>query len=124
MVLCHASSWLASGPFENLSFLCFLLFLSASFRPLARQYFSKPPCEVLQPLWRVASPLFRHCPTRITYLVQGFHHRRPVVIPFQERHVEPFPKPFLIASLAAEFLNVQLLNPFSKNAHPLFWPPV
>jgi hypothetical protein len=50
------------------------------------------------------------------------HHRRPILVPFQQFHPETLPEPFPGALLAAEFPDVKYLNPLARDPNPLLRP--
>ena len=80
--------------------------------------------EIVEPFRRVSAALLRNGPPGVTDLIHGFHHRRPIVVTFEELHVEPLPESFAIALFAAEFLYMELLDAFAQDANPLLGPAV
>src|SRR5690349_16077901 len=92
--------------------------------PLAGKYLPKPRREILQSFWRIAPALLRHDPARVADFIDRFHHRRPIVVAFEQRHLEALPQTFLFASFAAVFLDVKFLNTLTQDAYPLLRPAI
>src|SRR5208337_3788661 len=80
------------------------------------------PGEVLQALRAVATALFGDAPAGVVDVVQGAHHGGPVVVAFEEFNVKALPEAMVVAELAAEFFDVELLDARAEDANPLFRP--
>src|ERR1017187_4431260 len=88
------------------------------------QYLSQAVGEVFESLRDVAAGLFGHNPAVIADVIHGLHDGGPIVVTFEQLHVEAFPQALSIALLAAEFLDMELLDARPKNADPLLGPTV
>src|SRR5439155_14739889 len=78
--------------------------------------------KIFEAFGRIAPRLFGNRPAIIADLVQRFHDRGPVIVPFAERHAEAFPQSIAVSLFAAVLFNVQLLNAFAQNCNPLLGP--
>src|ERR1017187_9451624 len=80
--------------------------------------------EIFEAFRTVAAGLFGHYPAVVADVVHGFHDGGPVVVPFEQLHVEAFPQAFGVALFAAELLDVELLDARPEDANPLLWPAI
>src|SRR5580765_4756127 len=111
------------GRGKKLLSLC-VTFVFFSLNPSRCKDFGEAVDEGFQSFRSVAAGLFGDAPAVVADVIEGFHHRGPVVIAFEEADLEAFPKSFVIALFAAEFFDVKFLNAFTENANPLFRPAV
>src|SRR6266478_2307818 len=95
-----------------------------SSRRSAVENLAHPLGNILESFGAVAARLLGDAPAVVADFVQCLHDRRPIVVAFRERHAEAFPKPFVVAFLAAEFFDVQLLDAFAQDANPFLGPAV
>src|SRR5437660_2291855 len=90
--------------------------------------FAKNPGHPLRNVFQrfeiVGAVLLSYAPAVIADFIQSFHDGRPIIVAFAERRAKTFPQSFGVASLAAEFLDMKLLNPLAQNANPLLRPAV
>src|SRR5947208_15441206 len=83
-----------------------------------------PLRNILQRIEIVGAVLFSYAPAVIADFIERFHDSRPIVVAFAERRAKTFPQSFRVAPLAAEFLDMELLNPLAQYANPLLAPAV
>src|ERR1039457_4887610 len=88
------------------------------------QYLGEAVGEVFESFRGVAAGLFGHHPTVVSDVVHRLHDGGPVVVAFEQLHVEALPQAFSVALLAAEFLDMELLDARPENANPLLGPAV
>src|ERR1035441_3227124 len=88
------------------------------------QYLGEAVGEVFESFRGVAAGLFGHHPAVVADVVHGLHDGRPIVIAFEQLNVEALPQAFGVALLAAEFLDMELLDAWPEDANPLLGPAV
>src|ERR1019366_9459087 len=88
------------------------------------QYLGEAVGEVFESFRGVAAGLFGHHPAVVADVVHGLHDGGPVIVAFEQLHVEALPQAFGVALLAAEFLDMELLDAWPKDANPLLGPTV
>src|SRR5262249_40951085 len=91
---------------------------------LTGKYLTKAHCEILQSFGRMAPALLGHDPAGVPDFIDCLHHGGPIVVSFEQRHLEAFPQTFLFASFAAVFLDMKLLNALTQDAYPLLRPAI